>query len=313
MIANFFKKTTNLSLIVTFFVFVCFYTASIFLFKNVDFTLFYFFKKTYILLLFLLFVFLVFFIEQKNSLSLNKGYVSILTVLFLCSFPLVFFNVKIIISNIFLLFAFRRIYSLRTIKNTKEKIYDAAFWIGMASLIHNWSFVYLLLLYVALVLFKKFTFRNAIIPVFGIVTPLFLYFSYALFYDKLAAFKALFHFQYSFHFQSFHPLHLLIPVTIVAAFFIWILIFNYQSTKRGSIEFKTLNSLVVVHLLISCFSILVATQKNGSEFLFILMPFVILLSNYLEKVQEKWFVDLSIILFFTIPMVVYGLQFFSEG
>ena len=82
------------------------------------------------------------------------------------------------VSNFILLFAFRRIYSLRSGLRTKEKLFDGAFWIGVASWFYIWSLLFMVLVYVGIYIFRKADLRNAIIPLVGFVTPVFLSFTY---------------------------------------------------------------------------------------------------------------------------------------
>jgi len=84
--------------------------------------------------------FMVNFIVRKNGLSKDNSYVLLIMVLCFGLFPQSSLNYLFIISNLILLFAFRRIYSLRTNKEIKEKIFDSAFWVGIATLIYPWSF-----------------------------------------------------------------------------------------------------------------------------------------------------------------------------
>jgi hypothetical protein len=80
------------------------------------------------------------FIISKNKLTLDNLYGLLIGVILLGTFYESLFSTNLLLSNIFLLLAFRKIYSLSSNLNTKIKLFDAAFWIGIASLIYFWSF-----------------------------------------------------------------------------------------------------------------------------------------------------------------------------
>jgi hypothetical protein len=40
--------------------------------------------------------------------------------------------------------------------------------------------------------------------------------------------------------------------------------------------------------------ILVAPNKNGSEFIFMFAPLAVIMTNYIESIKEEWFAELFI-------------------
>ena len=173
MIANFFNQTKPINfLLLSVLVFFIYLAALI----NVDsepLNFLFFVKKSILLFLAVLTVFVINFIIRKNALTEDNSF-AILFYIILCSyFPNSFINEAVFISNFILLLAFRRIYSLRSSIQTKEKIFDSAFWIGIASLFYVWSLFYVILVYAAIVVFRKIDWRNFVIPLIGIITPLF--------------------------------------------------------------------------------------------------------------------------------------------
>ncbi len=143
MIANFFNKTKPINfLVLSFLVFIIFLVAL--LNANSEPLNFYFFVKNGLFLfLAILTVFVLNFIIRKNSLTEDNSYAILFYILISSYFPYSFILEGVFISNFILLLAFRRIYSLRSSLQTKEKIFDGAFWIGIASLFYEWSLLYL--------------------------------------------------------------------------------------------------------------------------------------------------------------------------
>ena len=47
-----------------------------------------------------------------------------------------------------------------------------------------------------------------------------------------------------------------------------------------------------------------APQKNGSELLFLFAPLAVIITNYIETIEEKWFKELFLGLLVVIPIVL---------
>ena len=155
MIANFFNQTRPINFLLLSILVVLIYLAAIFN-ANVDSVNFFLVLK-YGLFLFLavLTVFVLNFIIRKNALTEDNSFAIFLFIIMCSYFPEVYISEGIYLSNFILLLAFRRIYSLRTSIQTREKIFDSAFWIGIAGLFYVWSLIYVLFLYAAILIFRK--------------------------------------------------------------------------------------------------------------------------------------------------------------
>ena len=173
MIANFFNQTRPINfLLLSILVFIIYLVALV----NVNseaLDFFFFVKNSFFLVLAIMTVFVINFIIRKNALTEDNSYAILFYILLVSYFPNSFVNEGIFISNFILLLAFRRIYSLRSSIQTKEKIFDSAFWIGIATLFYVWSLFYLVLVYAAIFIFRKIDWRNFIIPLVGVFTPIF--------------------------------------------------------------------------------------------------------------------------------------------
>lgn len=128
-------------------------------------------------------VFLNSFIAKKNGLSRDSTYVAFFTFLFLIFFPDLFNNPNLILANFFILLAIRRLISLQTLKEAKEKIFDASIWIFIATLFQFWSILYLLLVFVSIVFHVSRDYRNWFIPFIALFAVTILFIACSLFFD----------------------------------------------------------------------------------------------------------------------------------
>lgn len=305
MIANFFNKSTPITTFTIFILLTLVIGVTIFSMPAVDFTLVFFFNNLGILALLLITLFLIQFITKKNGLIKDNAYDLFLIVIFIAMFPKVTTNFNIIISHFILLLAFRRIYSLRTIKNPKEKLFDSSFYIGIATLIYPLSIFYVVLPYVAIVSFNKRTIRNVIIPLIGFITPFVIYSSYLILIDKFETLDLAF--TPNFLYTTYNSIQLLIPLTLLLGFLIWVLIPTTIKIIQFNSDLKNSWYVLLAHLIISILIIIIAPIKDGSEFLYLFFPSAVIFTNYLQIVKEKWFKEVFLYLFSILAILGYFL------
>ena len=307
MIANFFNKTKPINTLVVVALLFFIYIFSIAVNFKGEITLTFILNSTSYFILLLITLFTVNFILRKNNLTKDNSYTLLLFVLFLGMFPFSVINFKLVIVNFILLLSYRRIYSLRTQKDTKEKLFDSAFWIGIATLIYPWSILILLLIYIAAFLFDKWTWRNAIIPLIGFLCPIIIYSAYLLLFDKDVVFSSMLNFSYQLNFDNYNSFRLLIPLTIVIALMLWAIFPTTLKIITVNNEFRSSWQLLITHFFILIFVVLPWPAKNGSELLFLFFPMALILANYLQIVEERWFKEVFLYSLLALTVVVYFL------
>lgn len=304
MIADFFNRTKPVNFIVLNTLSVLVYFTAVIInysdenyessFANIIFYLFFF----------LLFIFLQNFIIRKNQLTGDNSYALLIFILLFALFPKTFVNYKILISNFFLIFAIRRIYSLRTLFETKSKLFDSAFWIGLATLFYSWSITYLILIYVAIFLFRKLKWNHLIIPIIGFITPIYLYYAYLLVIGKEQFLKNIWSFNFSFQYKNYNDLSLLLPIAIILVIIIWSIYPTLKKSLKAKKQKRATYSLLLIHLLLAISLAIVSSIKDGSEFLFLFFPFSVLFAKYLQIIKDYWFKELILILFIILSVVI---------
>ena len=305
MIANFFNKTKPINfLVLSAMMFVVYSITIVFVFSE-EFSIIFFFKKTFYLFLAILTVFIFDFIIRKNTLTQDNSFALFFYILFFGFFPFSFGNVSLLVANFFLLLSFRKIYSLRTSYKTKEKIFDSAFWIGIASLFYNWSFAYIILVYLAIIIFWKNDWRNFFIPIIGFITPLFLLYVYFLATNDLSQFYEVWHLDYGFNYNDYVQGTYIYPIVFILIF---VLLSIYPTTAKSlsaKKDFKATWTVLIFQIGLSFFLVLIAPIKNSSEFIFLFFPLSILFANYLQNIKRHWLKEVILYLFLMIYISVY--------
>ena len=297
MIANFFNQTRPINfLVLSIMVFVIFVIALI-NFNDEPINFLFFIKNGSFLALAILIVFVLNFIIRKNSLSEDNSYAIFFYILFCGFFPNVFSNGNIFVSNFILLFAFRRIYSLRSGLRTKEKLFDGAFWIGVASWFYIWSLLFLVLVYVGIYIFRKADWRNVLIPIVGFITPVFLSFTYLLAFDDLESFYKIWTMDYELGLAFYNSAQFLFPLTLIGLMMVVSIFPTTKKSLLAKIDFKSTWFLLLAHIIVSLLLMLIAPSKNVAEITFLFFPLSILFANFLQIIKKYWIKEAIIYLF----------------
>jgi len=297
MIANFFNQTKPINfLLLSILVFFIYLSALI----NVDsapLNFFFFAKNSLFIFLAILSVFVINFIIRKNALTEDNSFAILFYILMSSYFPNSYINDGLFISNFILLFAFRRIYSLRSSIETKEKIFDSAFWIGIASLFYVWSLFYLLLVYAAILIFRKIEWRNFVVPILGVLTPVFLSYTYLLAFDDLERFNNLWKLSFDLNFQAYNTYHFMIPLALIGILSIIAIVPTTKRSLLAKIDFKATWTLLIAHILISVIVVMLAPEKKGAELIFLFFPLSVLFANYVQVINRYWVKESIIYIF----------------
>jgi hypothetical protein len=304
MIASIFSKSKPINfLIVLFITFLAFFFAKIKL-TNASFTIAYILKQALIFFACYGSILILNFIVSRNNLSKNGNFEILLYSLFLASIPQVLLNTDIIMSNLCILFALRRIISLRSHTNVKKKLFDAAVWISIASLFYFWALIFFITIPITLLLYTDNQIKNWIIPFVGLVTVFIITASYSLIVhdDVLEVFQ--FNPELNFNFIAYNTMDYLLAITILFSFGVWSSIFYIRDFKKKRKKFKTSYVVVLVVLVLAFLIIVVSSRKTGSEFLFLFAPLAIVIANYIENIKENWFKELFVIILVALPIAV---------
>ncbi len=306
MLANFFSKSKPINFILIIVLFLGYYIIDLFSGSirpiNLD-------RVVHVLLVFVLFLVLFFlynFIITKNKLTHDNSYAFLLFVLSLGSIQEVVLEYKSIGIYIVLFLLLRRIYSLRTLKSAYEKLFDSGFWLGVLFLFSPYYLLYLVLIYLAVFLFFKVTFRTILIPIIGLVTPVFLYFTYLFWFDDLITFYKLFEItivtDFSFYTTSYYSVFL----TILGFFSLSSILLISRNIFSVSNKFKRSWVLLLVHLVVAIAFIALVNVKSGIELIAVLIPATIIIANWLQTVERKLIINIVLLLFLALS---FGLRF----
>ncbi len=308
MIASLFSKTRPINyilsvstLVVCFFIYQINHTKSI----GFDFDLI---QKAAVLLLLLGSYYLINFFSLKNALTKNDNYATFLFVAFLLMFPSLFNNLKIVISNFFLILALRNLISLKNISNPKEDIFNASFWIFVAAIFHFWSIFYFILVIISILYTSGKDYRNWLLPIiaFLCVVILYIFFSLLIFNGFVFDFKKSLEMSFVFSTNQgiYQNMAISIMVSISTLFFISQILDLPHKPLNMQTSFKQIN----FSFILAAGIYILSTQKSNDLMIYTFAPLSILGSNMFSKMQEDIYKDVSLYLLLGLGILFFALQ-----
>jgi hypothetical protein len=232
-------------------------------------------------------VFLNSFISKKNGMSRDSTYTAFFTFLFLIFFPDLFNNPNLILANFFVLLAMRRLVSLQTLKESKEKLFDASLWIFMASLFHFWSILYILLVFISVIFHVSRDYRNWVIPFIALfaVTILFVASSLILNIHSIAFLqeKSKIDFSIDYFTNNYQNIAFSIYLT-VALFFVTSMFMTLSSRPQ---VLHSSYKKIVVSFFIGIIVFVLSANKSNEVLVFTFPPLAIMATAHIEISQPK--------------------------
>ena len=245
--------------------------------------------KKFVLLLLLVGSLLVTnFITKRNGLSKDNSYTFLLFFVFLILFPKTLSNSSLIISNVFILLAFRRLISLQSLKSPKEKIFDASIWIFTASLFHFWAILFIILVFVSIIFHVSRDYRNWIIPFIAFFTVAIVAILSILIFDTTLLNNFVAQISVDFDFKYIKTLFQNIALAIYIFTSILALVTMVLMLQRKSLNMQASYKKIILGYLIGLVVFFISPDKDNSSLIFTFVPVSIMLTNYLETIEKYW-------------------------
>jgi len=209
----------------------------------------------------------------------------------------------LLLSNLFVLFALRRLISLHSKLDIKKKLFDAAFWIALATLFYFWSMLFFALVIVALIYYSQNDIKNTIIPFVGIASVAVLLMTYNILAHDVFIRPSNFDRYASLDYTSYNSFESVIKLTVLFTALVWILTYFFRTLPDKNKKLRPSYFLIAWASIIAILVAIIAPVKNGSEFLFLFAPFSIIMANYIEIISERWFKEVFVSLLIITPII----------
>jgi hypothetical protein len=226
--------------------------------------------------------FIINFVVKKNNLTRDSTYTAFFYFVFLLFFPSIFDNLKLLVTNFFILLALRRLISLQTLKFPKEKIFDAALWIFVASIFQFWSILFILVVYASIIFHVSRDYRNWLIPFVSFFTFVVIFTLFSFIFDSslIANYfqSAVLNFKFDYFKNSYENFALSL-FSVVVLFFLGAMIFSIGNRPLNlQASFKK----VLLSLVISLVIFFISTNKTNDFLLLTFFPLATLATSFIE-------------------------------
>lgn len=256
------------------------------------------FGKIGVLVVFLLIIFLLNFVVKRNKIHQQNTFAVSSFTLIIIAFPEILRSSEFILSYFFLLLSFRRILSLKTNTNLKQKIFDSGLLLAISIWFEPFHWLFLLVIYFGVIMYASQNYRHFIIPIVGLAVGFILHLSYfLLFEDRWISFSS-----YFSGFSGFDSIYSTTKYGLLFGYLllitVWVL-FNLPSIyNRAKLhESETLN-LIIFFTLVSIVTLVGNDWSLAVDAIYLILPVSILIGNYFQlKSTKKWIKESLYLLF----------------
>ena len=253
------------------------------------------------------------FIAQKNILTDRNAYKLLFLVSFTCMLLPALKNADIIIANFFVLLALRRIISLKSQQDSIKKIFDASFLICLASLFYFWTILFLFLVYFGVFIHLRRYGKLYLVPILAVLTAFTIATLVDLVYTDSFFYISEWTEAANLDFSGYSEPAVFIPVSIILAITIWSLFFYLVLIQRASGHNKSSLVIVLVCLFNALLVAVLGESKDSGELLFYIAPLSIILSNYVQRLEDKWFRESLLVFAILAPVLLLVFLNLAEG
>lgn len=247
------------------------------------------------------------FIVKKNGLSKDSAYTVLFYFLILLFSPGILNNSMLLLSNFFILLATRRIISLHSLKDSKEKIFDASIWVFIAALFHFWSILFIVLIFISILFHVARDYRNWFLPIIAFFSVAIIFVGSALYFNTTWINRTLEQSMIDLRINYFTNNYQNVAFSIYATvgmFFVVLLLLSLSN--RPLILHPTYKKMLSA-LGIGIAVFLISPNKSNDLLVFTFAPLAMIMTSHIETAQVYWkkeivvwiFVSASLFAFFT--------------
>ena len=308
MITSFFRTSKPLHYLFFLVLFFAIFVFQSFYNHNINQSPISYFTLFGVFFLFLATFFVYVFIITKNDLTQKNSFAALYLCLFIGIIPQFFLTPIVMLSNLFVLLGLRRIFSLKKNLNTKKKLFDAGFWIALATIFYPWAILYFVPLFVAILMITSDYFKNTFAVFFGALSVSLTAFFYIFFLNKDFDIWPKLMPQINLDLSIYYDLITFFPLAILLTSSLWGIssLFNRMvfKTSKSRFVYFILFSALVIGLIIP----LVSENKSMADFIFLVFPLAIVTANNTEQTHSQWLPSVFILLLFGTVVLKSGLN-----
>ncbi|WP_445386333.1 DUF6427 family protein [Robiginitalea sp. IMCC44478] len=232
-------------------------------------------------------VLIINFVVQRNQLTGTHSYSLYIYSLFFLIFPDILLDGDSIYASLFLLLAMRRLISLKSLRNSKFKIFDGALWIVTASLFIDWALLFLVLVWLFVYFYEPENFRNWLIPLAAVIVVGIISWSFSIIVGNPDYLSEHYRFlwdgllSYWRDWGNSFKLGLFLLLVLLSG-----LVSFLKLGKSGHGKIISMR-LIALALIIAFAVVLLMSNERGGAVILLFFPAAVFISKYIETLKKE--------------------------
>lgn len=249
-------------------------------------------------------IFVVNFITLRNKITGGNSLAILFYTLLIVLFPEVLTDSNAILCSFFLLLAIRRILSFRSLKNIKLKIFDATFWILIASLFYDWAILYLIMVVIAIYFYDPKNIRNWLVPFAAIIAMFLIMLAVLVLSNNMDFLWNHYFFDFKFNAVYFYDwsnstlLFLYVFTVLLCGFLAFLKLGNVGVGKLVTMR------LILVLFLIGLLVKVLKSSPDTHPILITFFPAVVFITTYVQSIKKDSIREIVLMASVIIPFIV---------
>lgn len=238
-------------------------------------------------------------VERHRLLKERSLLPALCYVVLIAAFPQMLFLHPALIANVFLIIALNKLLSLRRAEKVHSQIFDTAFLISIGSLFYYPSIVMYLLLCVAMMMLRSFSWREWIISLIGVCMPYVFIMTWYFWFDQIDIFisdKIFYPIMLkSFPYPSGNSFYILAGALVTLCLFA--LIPYLRQIALNTVQISKRLIIVAWFIFLSLISLLLAPDYTAIHFSLAAIPLSVYLANYFQNSRHVWIREFLLLIF----------------
>ena len=248
-------------------------------------------------------------IVRTEKVTGFSSYAMLFFVLLLVVFPETMLDRNVVFCNFFLLLSLWRMLAVKSIKNVRSKIFDASFFIGIASLFIDWTLVFLALVFLVINLYDKGIFKNWLVPFLAIITVGILTFTIFLLYNDFQFLKEHYRFEMGFFKENLTSFKMIKSIIYNVILLIVASLVFLKLRQKGGGKLLALRILFFAFLLSIVITLL--SSNTTTSVLIGFFPASVFITNYLEAFKQNRYKEVALVILLFLPFFILAVQLSS--
>lgn len=305
MISSIFGKTKPINLIiVNTFLFLLYWVVHLYLFDN-NYAIVEFIVQLILLGTLILCVLTTDFILKKNKVTRASSFGILFFGLLVFVFPEALMDGNAILCSFLLLLAMRRLISIRSLKDTKSKIFDASLWIVIASLCYEWAALFLLLIFIAIYIYEPKNIKNWLVPFAAVFTVFMIVYCILILANNTGFIVS--HYQYDTDYSTLPILDWNNNIKLITYIGVMLLIASLAFLKWNKVSLgqNVTMRLIGASFVIGLMVTLLTYGEGSYPIMITFFPAAVFITTYVETLEKRNIKEIVLIASILIPFIVF--------